>query len=484
MKKIDFVDTTLRDGHHSLWAQGMRTGMMLPVASRLDDMGFKAIEVIGSGHFKKCIRELKENPWERIELMRERIQKTPMAFMMLTSVTTFDITPFALLELYIQRLVHHGIRRIQIIESSNDMGHRMPEAVRFVKAAGAEPVVGLVYSISPRHTEEHFERKAADAVALGVKSVFIKDPAGLLTPERTRTLVPAVIRGAMGAQVEFHSHCTTGLAPVCYVEAMRLGVSTVHTAIPPLAQGSSQPSIVNVARNAGLLGYSTDLKMDAVAGITKHFTQIARQEGLPMGAPVEYDLAQYMHHVPGGVISHLRHQLGQLGREDRLEEVLREVARVREELGYPIMVTPFSQFVCSQAAFNVILGKRYEQIPDEIIQFAMGHWGREAAQAVDPDVRDRILAHPRAKSLFSWRPSEASLREIRARYGATLSDDELILRFIAPASEVEEMHRAGRPRTYVDHAQPLQVLLQRLVQKKDVRQVRFSIGDIRVQLSR
>jgi oxaloacetate decarboxylase alpha subunit len=478
MTQLSFVDTTLRDGHSSLWAMGMRTGMMVPIAEQIDEVGFKAIELFGSGQFKKLTRELREDPWERIRMMAERVTKTPLGFMMLPSITVFEIPSLAVLELYVERLAANGIKRIQLMESSNDFGDRIPGLVAFMKQLGLQVVLGLVYSISPKHTDEYYATKTLQAAALEPDAVYIKDPAGLLTPERTRTLVPAVLGHAGSVPVEFHSHCTTGLAPAFYVEAIKLGINTVHTAIPPLANGSSQPSVFNVARNAALLGLKPAIDLEKIRPISSHFTEIAAREKLPVGVPLEYDLAQYEHHVPGGVISHLRHQLTQMGVVDRLEEILTEVGRVRAELGYPIMVTPFSQFVCTQATLNVISGERYKQVPDEVIQLVMGHWGKEAAEDVDPEVRDRIMNAPRARHFADWTAPETTVAEARQRLGGPdLSDDELVLRCTSPLSDVQAMHDAGPARMYRSGETPMAKLVEELLKRKEFSQITVRAGD-------
>jgi len=417
MDEINFIDTTLRDGPHSLWAQRMTTGMMLPIADKIDEIGFQSMELMGSGHFKKCIRELNEDPWEKMRLVSKKITKTPLSFMMLPSVTTFDLTPMSVIELFMERLIANGIRRLQLMEASNDMDFRIPETLRFAKKAGLQVAIGLVYSVSPRHTNEHYAQKALDAAKLKPDSIYLKDSAGLLTPESTREIIPMILQNAKGIPIEIHSHCTTGLAPLCYLEAIKLGVRILHTACPPLANGSSQPSVVNIARNARLLGYAPTIDEEAIKPITEHFSYIAKREGFPVGVPLEYDLRQYMHQVPGGVISHLRHQLAQLRLEDRLEDVLEEITQVRKDFGYPIMVTPFSQFIGTQAAMNIISGERYKIASDEVIQYVLGFWGKEAASFIDPNVRDRLMNIPRAKELSSWEPPEPSIDEVRRKLG-------------------------------------------------------------------
>jgi len=474
---MSFVDTTLRDGHHSLWAMGMRTGMMVPIAEQMDEVGFKSIEICGAGHLRKCIRELKENPWERIRLMANKIKKTPITFMMASTVTVFDITPYSVLKVYIERLAAHGINRVQIIESSNDFDNRLPAVLDMLNEVGIQIVIGLVYSISPKHTDEYYAKKTSHAVSFDPDALFIKDPAGLLTPERTKTLVPSVLSQAGRVPVEFHGHCTTGLMQACYAEAMKLGIETVHTAVPPLADGSSQPSVFNVERNARLLGFEPLIDVEKLKPISSHFTEIAERERLPIGAPLEYNLAQYIHHIPGGVISHLRHQLNQIGVADRQDEILEEVGKVRAELGYPIMVTPFSQFVCAQATLNVIAGERYKQITDEIIQFVMGHWGKEAAADIEPNIKDQIYSAPRAKHFQNWEVEELEISEVRQRLGdATLSDDELILRYLAPENEIEKMHSAGPAKMYSTGETPIAHLVRELLKREHFSTISVQAG--------
>ena len=209
--------------------------------------------------------------------------------------------------------------------------------------------------------------------------------------------MPLVLENVNGTPVEFHTHCTTGLGPVCCVEAIKLGVTIVNTAIPPLANGSSNPSLFNVAANARALGHTTAVDEESLHAVSEHFTRIAEQEGLPPGQPVEYDYGQYLHQVPGGMYSNLRHQLEKVGLGHKFHEALEECGRVREEFAYPIMVTPLSQFVGSQAAINVIVGERYTQVTDQSILYALGLWGEEGSRLMDPEVKDKILDRPRAR---------------------------------------------------------------------------------------
>ena len=193
-----------------------------------------------------------------------------------------------------------------------------------------------------------------------------------------------MFQSANGIEIELHTHCTTGLGPLCCLEAVKLGIKIVNTALPPLADGSSNPSLFNVAKNLRALGYKTLIDEELLKPVSDHFTIIAKREGFPIGAPVEYDYSQYQHQVPGGMISNLRHQLRKVGLEQKIDQALEETMQVRAELGYPIMVTPLSQFVGSQAAINVIVGERYKEVTDQIIQYALGYWGREGAELIGP----------------------------------------------------------------------------------------------------
>jgi len=487
MSEVYFVDTTFRDGHASLWAEGMTTGMMLPVASQMDQIGFNAIEVIATSHFLKCVRELRDDPWERIRLLSKRITKTPLTLMMHHSISGFDLSPFSVIKLWMERIAANGIKRVQLMDSSNDLSFRVPECVRFAKEAGLEVSMALIYSYSPRHTDEHYAQRTRDAVKLNVDVIYLKDSGGLLTPDRVRTLIPAILKNSHGIPVELHSHCTTGLAPLVYLEAVKSGIKILHTAIPPLANGSSQPSILNIARNLRFLGYNTPaIDEEAIGPVSDHFRYIAKREGLPIGTPIEYNFYQYIHQVPGGVISNLRHQLAGLRMGHRLEEVLEESIRVRKDLGYPIMVTPFSQFVVSQAAMNVMVGERYKQVNDEVIKYSLGFWGEESSSLVDPNFKDRILSLPRAKELSKWEVPQPTLKELREKLGGPdLSDDELLLRFIVQEEEIKTMRSKGGPITeYFTARNPVVALIHDLLSQKDTNYVSIQKEDFSLTLQK
>ena len=483
MSEFRFVDTTFRDGHLSLWASGMTTGMMLPVAERMDQAGFEAMELISGSNFKKCVRELKEDPWERIRLVAQRVTKTPLR-LIAGRINTFGFDPTSMYRLFLELAAANGIREARISDPWNDFDG-WERRVTLAREVGLAPVVNLIYSVSPRHTDEYYAERTRQAATLPVYRLCLKDPGRLLTPERVRTLAPVVLENANGIYVEFHTHCTTGLGPLCCLEALKAGITTINTALPPLADGASNPSMFNVAQNARAMGFTPVVDEAVIRPVSAHFTYIAKREGLPIGAPVEYDYAQYLHQIPGGMISNLGHQLRLVGLEDRLNEALEETARVRAELGYPIMVTPLSQFVGSQAAINIVVGERYKEVTDQIIDYALGRYGEEGAAGMDPDIKDRILNSPRARELTRREPPDPSLREMRRKYGgAGVSDGEMMLRWIISKEEVDAMRQAGPPREYLTATQPLVTLIGELTRRTDCRQIEVRKPGFSVTLAR
>ena len=466
MTDVVFVDTTLRDGQQSMWAYNMRTGMMLPIAELMDQAGFDAVELGGPVELPKCIKELREDPWERYRLIIPKFKKTPLRLIHGTR-SGFAIYPEALHQLYDTCMAKAGVTEVRISDSWNDPAD-WAWRVQQAKNAGLKPIINLIYTVSPRHTDEYFAAKIREAFALNVYRVILKDPGGILTPERTKTLVPAVLNAAQAKTVELHTHCTTGLGTLCCLEAIKAGMVNINTAIPPLADGSSNPSIFNVAMNARALGYNTLIDEKPLRAVAAHFTACAKRDNLPIGKTPEYDYAQYVHQIPGGMISNLRHQLRLVGMENKLDQTLEEAAQVRADFGYPIMVTPLSQFVGSQAAINVIVGERYQQVTDQSIEYAMGIWGKEGAAFMDANVKEKILNRPRAREIAERPHPTDSLQDLRRKYGgAEVSDEDVLLRFFSSKEDVERMRAAGPMRSYNTEGNPLLNLVAELSKKTE-----------------
>ena len=475
---VQFVDTTLRDGHQSLWAFSMRTGMMEAVAADLDRAGFKAIEVPILGIFiKKCIRDLKEDYWALARLLARKMPNTTKIGLGGAFILPFELaTPRSVIELYYRHMAEIGVvNRMQVTCNTLDQVKRsLPWIVPLLRNLGLEVVLALSYTISPRHTDEYYAKKTREILQFKPNAIYLKDQGGLLTVDRARTLLPAIMQSAGDVPLEVHSHCTTGQAELVYLEAMKLGIPTVHTAVPPLANGPSQPSVLSVAHNARVLGYSVSVDEDLLRSVAERLTAFAKQDGLPIGAPLEHDAAQYVHQVPGGVISNLKYQLAELRIQDRLDEVLEETVQVRKDLGYPIMITPLSQYVVTQAAINVAMGERYKLIIDEVILHALGTYGEDSGfTCMDANLKDKILSLQRATELKVRPNLDVPLNEVREKLGGpSLSDDEFLLRYVMKGDqEIKAMRAAGPPRQY--HATlPLANLITELNKHPRVRYVR------------
>lgn len=484
-KEVRFLDTTFRDGSQSLWAMGIRHGMMEGVAEDLDNVGFETIEIPANAiHFKKIVRDLKEDPWALWAMLAKKMPKTPKSCMGSGLNLNFfgPPSPPELGKLFWSRLVEMGtLQRLQIISNTVDQLTRdFPTVVPFLKSIGLKVAIAVAYSISPRHDDQLFAEKTRAAAAFKPDVIYLKDQGGLLTVDRIRTLIPVMLENCAGIRLEIHSHCTTGLAPLVYMEALGLGIGTLHTGVPPLAESSGQPAVLDTARNARLMGYSHDLDEALLERITARLTAFAKQDNMPIGATSKYDYAQYIHQIPGGVISNLKFQLAEIKLDHRLDEVIEESIQVRKDLGYPIMITPYSQFMCTQAAINVASGERYKMVMDELIRFAQGAYGEDSGQPwMDQDLKDKFLNLPRAKELavFSERPIEdISLKEVRGRFGgASISDEELLSRVIMSGDkELLAMRAAGAPKQYYTSAMPVVSLLKELGKHK-------SLGYIQVQ---
>ncbi|MGD0917109.1 MAG: pyruvate carboxylase subunit B [Thermodesulfobacteriota bacterium] len=452
MNKFDFVDQTLRDAQQSLWGYMMRTDHMTPIAEMMDRVGYRAIATVGSQAFTVQVRNLNEDPWERIRLLSKLITRTPLrGSYQIGSLSSFDLsTPRDIITLWIKRSVANGIKSFWICDYQYEM-EKFFYFARIAKAEGAEVVPALMYTSSPVHTNEHWARKTRLILEAKdyVDRIMIEDASGVITPEGTRELVSIVQKNCDGLPLEFHSHCNSGLAPLCYLEAIQSGVTTVHTAVAPLANGTSLPAVETILRNARRLGFSSDLNEDALAVVSAHFRSIAKKEGLPVGAPLEYDLFHFEHQVPGGMMTNLTRQLREVGMEDRLDEILEEIVLVRKEFGYPVMATPYSQIVGAQAVENVLLGERYKQIPDEVIKYVLGYYG-EPVVPIDQNVVDRIRSLPRAKEFLNWEPEGylKSVEELRREIGPELSDDDLLLRILIPGKPLKR----GEPKKEVKSA--------------------------------
>ena len=477
-RRIEFVDTTMRDGNQSLWsATGLTTPDVLAIAPTVDRVGYHACDFTSSTHMAVSVRFHREDPWERIRLVSEAMPNTPLS--MITPGMRFIAWVPAeedVMGLAFKLVVRHGIRRLQIADPSNDV-RRLRRVAELAKAQGMdEVVIGLTYSISDVHTHAYYaERAAALADCPHMDRLYLKDPGGLLTVDAVRELAPHFVAAAGERTVELHSHCTIGLAPLVYVEGVRAGFEVVHTASGALSRGTSQPEVNATVRNLEASGYTHGLDLEAQALVSEHFNQLARAKRLPAGAPREFDAVYYRHQLPGGMVTTTRRMLEELRRPELFDEVLEEVTRVRAEMGYPILVTPVSQFVASQAARNVIDPERWLNVSDETVRYFLGHYG-EFPAPVDPEIAERVLSRPQARKLRD--ANTISLEGARERFGRRISEEELLLRLTMPGEQVDAMIEARARPAPAPAARPgrspLVTLLEELARRPAISELAIS----------
>lgn len=485
MTKVSLIDTTVRDGNQSNWgATGLDTAMMLGIAPVMDRVGFEAIDFTTSTHMAVAVRFSKQDPWERLRLFRAAAPKTKLSF--LTTGMRFiswETASHELMEFSFRLLVNNGIDRFAVMDPMNNVAAMRMMADLTRKAGAGQVVAALTFTLSPLHDDAHFADAARSLTETGqFDRLYLKDPGGLVTPERARTLIPA-IKAAIGAvPLEFHSHCTIGLGPFAYLEGAQAGAECLHTSSSSAANGTGQPAMSPTIRNLRDLGLTVDVDDEAVAEMDDWFTTLAQAEGLAHGVPGEFDRSYFRHQMPGGMMGTMKRQLTEMKRLHLLPQVLEEVEQVRADLGYPIMVTPFSQLVGSQALMNVLAGKRYETVPDEVTRYVLGRFGAPA-MPLNPEVEDRIKSSKRARELDD-EPHMGSLDELRAKVGKGYSDEEFLLRAVMPADQVDAMVAAGpAPRTYEPKTRALKYLVSELTKRKSLAGVKIQKPGFKLELN-
>jgi oxaloacetate decarboxylase alpha subunit len=471
MTAIRLVDVTMRDGNQSLWgATGLNTAHMLQAAALTEACGFRAIDFTSSSHMAVAVRYFQNNPWERLRRMAAAMPTTPLQF--ITTGLRFIAWQQAdpeFMRLVYRALQVNGVGRFVLL----DPMHEVPaviEAARLVKQEGeAEVMAALTFTLSEIHTDQFY---ADFARAVGqspdIDLFYIKDPGGLLSVDRARTLVPAVKAAIGNRPLEIHAHTTIGQGMLSSLEAAKLGISAIHVGVGPGGDGSSLPEANRMVSNLEDAGHTVEIDKDALARLTTYWKRVALAEGLPPGTPQNFDASFLRHQIAGGVMTTTARQLEELGLSDRLPAVIAETEQVRAELGYPIMVTPFPQMVMSQALTNVIGDRRYGQVSDQVIRYCMGKFGKPTSP-VDPRVLATILDRPRARELEN-EPTFPALADLRRQFGSHLPDEEFLLRAVMPGEQVDAMLAAGPSRaTYSPQAAPILSLLRSLAAKPDAR---------------
>jgi oxaloacetate decarboxylase alpha subunit len=376
---------------------------------------------------------------------------------------SFGVSPDALMDLWMRRLNEHGVRSYWIYDVLYGIDN-FARLARIAKEYGSEVVGTVFYTRSPVHTDDHLAALAAEIASVPeLDGVLFYDTAGVLDVERLRVLVPRIVAAASPKPVEIHANNLMGMSGLTYAEAVRCGIRVLHTASRSMANGPSVPSTESVVRNLELMGCTHAVDAALLAPVEEHFRRVGRAAGYLVDAVSEYDLFNVTHQVPGGMVGTLKAQLGQHGMAHRLDEVLNETGEVRRELGWPVMATPLSQLVGTQAVLNVVTGQRYGLVPDEVVAYAAGHYGRPPAP-IEPDVLDRIMAAENAARVVANPPEQPTLEDLRARHGTSAEqDDLLILKALIPDADIAAMLAAGSVRRDFPLASPQVEELRQLI---------------------
>ncbi|WP_288722406.1 oxaloacetate decarboxylase subunit alpha [uncultured Enterococcus sp.] len=392
MKKIQFTETVLRDGQQSLIATRMPTSDMLPILKTMDQAGYHALEMWGGATFDACLRFLNEDPWERLRAIRKEVKNTKLQ-MLLRGQNLLGYKNYAddVVADFVTKSVENGIDILRLFDALNDV-RNLETAIRATKAAGGHCQTAISYTTSQIHTVDYFVDLANKMADLGADSICIKDMAGVLTPQTGYELVSR-IKDAVDLPLEVHTHATSGIAEMTYLKVAEAGADIIDTAISSFAGGTSQPATESVAIALEDCGFATGLDLQKVAEIAEHFNPVRdrfREEGLLNPKVKDIEPKTLIYQVPGGMLSNLLSQLTEQGLQDKYEEVLAEVPKVRADLGYPPLVTPLSQMVGTQALMNVISGERYKLVPSEIKDYVKGLYGQSPAPISD-EIKETII---------------------------------------------------------------------------------------------
>ena len=438
-KSIRITETVLRDGQQSQVATRMTTEDMLPVLEALDEAGFHALEVWGGATFDACLRFLNEDPWERLRTIRKAVKNTKLQ-MLLRGQNLLGYRNYSddVVRSFVQKSIENGIDIVRIFDALNDP-RNMKTSIEAVKEFGGHAQVAIAYTTSPVHTVDYYVKLTQEFAAFGADSICIKDMAGVLTPQEGYELVSR-IKATVALPLEVHTHATSGISEMTYLKVAEAGADIIDTAISSFAGGTSQPATESMVIALEGLGYETDVKLDKLEPVIEHLNVVRdrfREEGALNPKVKDTEPKTLLYQVPGGMLSNLLSQLTQQGLQDKYEEVLAEVPRVRADLGYPPLVTPLSQMVGTQAVMNIITGERYKVVPNEIKDYVRGLYGAPPAPLAE-GIKELIIGD---EEVLTVRPADlltpqmAILREEIARYARSEEDVLSYAVFPQPAQD-------------------------------------------------
>ncbi|KXG74716.1 oxaloacetate decarboxylase subunit alpha [Thermotalea metallivorans] len=430
MSQVKIMETVLRDGHQSLIATRLKMEEILPVLDKLDDIGYHALEMWGGATFDACLRFLNEDPWERLRIIRKHVKRTNLQMLLRgQNLLGYKHYPDDVVIAFVKKAIANGIDIIRIFDALNDT-RNLKVALETTKKEGGHAQAAISYTISPVHTTETYVALAKELENMGADSICIKDMSGLLTPYYTYELV-SMIKKAVKVPIELHSHATSGLACMTYLKAVEAGVDIIDTAISPFALGTSQPPTEPMVAALKDTPYDTGLDMGKLNEVAEHFRPIREKymdNGLLNPKVLGVDINTLVFQVPGGMLSNLVSQLAAQNALDKFEEVLKEVPRVREDLGYPPLVTPTSQMVGTQAVLNVITGERYKMVPKEIKAYVKGMYGKPTVP-INEEIIKKIIGD---EEVITCRPAdliEPQLESLRNEIKEYLEQEEDVLSY-------------------------------------------------------
>lgn len=426
--KLKITDTTLRDAHQSLIATRLRTTDIIPIAKELDQIGFNALECWGGATFDACLRFLNEDPWERLRTLKTHIVNTPLQ-MLLRGQNLVGYRHYAddVVEEFVRLAVKNGISVFRIFDALNDV-RNMTTAIRAAQKYKAHVQGTICYTVSPVHTIENFVQLGKELEDLGCDSICIKDMAGLITPQAAYNLISA-LKKALRIPINLHSHCTSGVAPLSYLAAVQAGVDILDTALGPFSGGTSQPPTESIVAAFQGTENDTGLSLDKISKISTYFSHL-REKYKPLLDPIAErpDVSVFLHQIPGGMLSNLISQLKEQSHLDKYSEVLKEVPRVRAELGYPPLVTPTSQIVGTQAVLNVIGKERYAIISKETKAYCLGQYGKTPAP-INPEIRKKIIGQEKpieGRPADYLKPQLAEMKKEAQQMGILRKEEDLL----------------------------------------------------------
>ena len=404
MSKIKVVETCLRDGHQSLMATRMTTAEMLPIIEKLDSVGYHSLEMWGGATFDAAIRYLNEDPWERLREIKKRAKNTKLQMLLRgQNLLGYRHYPDDIVERFIKKSIQNGIDIIRIFDALNDV-RNLQTACAATKKYGGHAQLAISYTISPVHTIEYYKNLALEMQEIGADSIAIKDMSGILLPETASKLV-SELKSVLRVPLEVHTHATAGLASMTYIKAVEAGADIIDTAISPFAGGTSQPATESIVRALEGTERETGFDLEILKDIAEYFKPIRAKyiaDGTfkPQALMTEPSIVEYQ--LPGGMLSNLLAQLQMQKAEHKYEDVLREIPKVRADLGYPPLVTPLSQMVGTQAVFNILTGQRYKLIPNEIKNYVRGLYGKSPVP-ISEEIKKIIIGD---EEVFMGRPAD------------------------------------------------------------------------------